>query len=64
MKWLLFETRIGAWLLELLEAKADLAVVRASWLAEQEIQPAITLPLSLIQDPAPDGQQVEAVATE
>lgn len=35
LRWLLFETRFGNWLLALLENKADLAVVDADWLGEQ-----------------------------
>lgn len=32
---LLFETKLGEWLLAILERKAGLAIVEAEWLAEQ-----------------------------
>ena len=35
IKWLLFETRVGALLLGLLEQRIGLAVVRADWLEAQ-----------------------------
>lgn len=35
VKWFLFETRIGLFLLTLLERKAGLAVVDAGWLGNQ-----------------------------
>ena len=35
VKWVLFETRLGEWLLVLLERACGLAVVQAEWLAEQ-----------------------------
>jgi len=35
MCWLLFETRLGEWLLALLERRAGLAIVRSDWLSEQ-----------------------------
>ena len=34
-KWFLFETRLGLFLLALLERKAGLAVVNADWLGRQ-----------------------------
>jgi hypothetical protein len=37
IRWLLFETRFGELLLNILERKAGLAVVQADWLA---VQPA------------------------
>lgn len=35
VKWFLFETRVGLWLLALLERKVGLAVVSADWLGRQ-----------------------------
>jgi hypothetical protein len=35
VKWFLFETKAGLWLLALLERKARLAVVNADWLGKQ-----------------------------
>jgi len=35
VRWFLFETRAGLWLLALLEQKAGLAVVNADWLGCQ-----------------------------
>ena len=35
VKWFLFETRLGLFLLALLERKAGLAVVNAEWLGRQ-----------------------------
>jgi hypothetical protein len=35
LKWLLFETRIGSWLLALLERTTGLALVDAEWLGRQ-----------------------------
>ena len=35
VRWFLFETRIGEWLLLFLERCMGLAVVQADWLAEQ-----------------------------
>ena len=35
IRWLLFETKLGAWLLILLERKAKLAIVSAEWLGQQ-----------------------------
>jgi len=35
VKWFLFETRVGLFLLALLERKAGLAVVNADWLGRQ-----------------------------
>lgn len=35
LRWMLFETRLGEWLLALLERKAGLAVVQADWLGIQ-----------------------------
>ena len=35
VRWFLFETRIGLFLLALLERKAGLAVVNADWLGKQ-----------------------------
>lgn len=35
VRWLLFETRLGEWLLIFLEQKIGLAVVSADWLAGQ-----------------------------
>ncbi len=35
VRWFLFETRMGEWLLVLLERKAGLAVVQANWLCAQ-----------------------------
>jgi hypothetical protein len=37
---MLFDTELGGWLLTQLEQRAGLAVVRAAWLADQEISPA------------------------
>ena len=37
---LLFETKIGEWLLYQLEQRADLAVVSVDWLGDQAISPA------------------------
>jgi len=35
VKWFLFETKTGLWLLALLERKVGLAVVNAEWLGRQ-----------------------------
>jgi len=35
VRWFLFETKVGFWLLALLERKAGLAVVNADWLGRQ-----------------------------
>jgi len=35
VKWFLFETKLGLFLLALLERKAGLAVVNAEWLGRQ-----------------------------
>lgn len=35
VKWFLFETKVGLWLLALLERKVGLAVVSADWLGRQ-----------------------------
>ena len=35
IRWLLFETKLGEWLLTLLERRAKLAIVSAEWLARQ-----------------------------
>ena len=35
VKWFLFETKVGLWLLALLERKVGLAVVNADWLGRQ-----------------------------
>ena len=35
VRWFLFETRIGLFLLALLERKAGLAMVNADWLGKQ-----------------------------
>ena len=35
IRWLLFETKLGEWLVTLLERKAKLAVVSAEWLGQQ-----------------------------
>jgi len=35
VKWFLFETRVGLFLVALLERKAGLAVVNADWLGRQ-----------------------------
>jgi hypothetical protein len=35
LKWLLFETRIGSWLLALFEEVTGLALVDADWLGSQ-----------------------------
>lgn len=35
VRWLLFETRVGLWLIASLERKAGLAVVSAEWLGRQ-----------------------------
>jgi hypothetical protein len=35
LRWFLFETRIGEWLLVLLERKVGLAIVQADWLCTQ-----------------------------
>ena len=35
LRWLLFETKPGEWLLFWLERKIGLAVVQADWLADQ-----------------------------
>ena len=35
LKWFLFETRCGEWLLALLEQRLGLAVVSVEWLAVQ-----------------------------
>jgi hypothetical protein len=35
VKWFLFESKVGLWLLALLERKAGLAVVDADWLGQQ-----------------------------
>ena len=35
LRWLLFETKGGEWLLALLEKTAGLAVVQTEWLASQ-----------------------------
>lgn len=35
VKWFLFETKAGLWLLTFLERKAGVAVVSAEWLGEQ-----------------------------
>lgn len=35
IRWLLFETKLGEWLLILLERKAKLAIVSAEWLDQQ-----------------------------
>ena len=35
VKWFLFETRLGLFLLAMLERKAGLAVVNADWLGRQ-----------------------------
>ena len=37
LRWFLFETRVGLFLLALLERKAGLAVVSAEWLGRQSI---------------------------
>ena len=35
IRWLLFETKLGEWLLIFLERKARLAIVSAEWLGQQ-----------------------------
>ena len=35
IRWFLFETRVGEWMLNLLEKTAGLAVVQADWLGAQ-----------------------------
>lgn len=35
IRWFLFETRVGEWMLTLLEKTAGLAVVQAEWLGAQ-----------------------------
>jgi hypothetical protein len=35
LRWLLFETKAGEWLLALLEKTAGLAIVQADWLGAQ-----------------------------
>lgn len=40
---MLFDTRVGEWLLSQLEQHAGLAVVRADWLADQAISPVQAL---------------------
>jgi hypothetical protein len=37
LRWILFETRIGNWLLTQLEQRAGLAVIEASELTETEV---------------------------
>ena len=41
-RWFLFETRMGLFLLALLERKAGLAVVSAEWLGKQPIGRPVT----------------------
>ena len=43
IRWFLFETRVGEWMLTLLEKRVGLAVVRVEWLGEQRSRVPRTL---------------------
>ena len=58
---LLFQTKLGEWLLSQLEQRADLAVVSVNWLGDHAISPAAAVESNAESDQAPEDVFVSAV---